>query len=543
MPSTPRRSSVGTSKRDKPHVPYRGDNPDVGKKTGVTVKRVIARGDGFEPFEQLLQQADQRTPPAKKRKRRGDSESEDDIVDEDGEQDMELDDSPIHYIANTRKPATPSSSRRIGSSSRPVARVSDVDFDRVPSPRLQSSRSNGRGRSRLSETVTAQDIADEQLEHSEDQDGDAMNNGDYDNFGQDDVPSPQQTSFMEMDRDDDDEQQGDADETLPTVTSAKKSKKGKQRVTLEELDDDVEAGIAHELEQLDREPLSDEDEETSQKKVRVEKAKAKKKAVSTSSRRLKENRSMSPEGVRRSKRLPCKPLQWWRLEKRVYGRITEGRILVPEVKEIRRLAPEPVEPLGSKKRKRSTRSKSKAPAEYPDPNPEKGWDDETNTHCEVLGYPDGQPRMRRIACTARMVNVQQAANSNWFFEKIFGDGNFMAAGQMLIPPRSRKQSKRSKDNTYIFYIMEGAINLRIHETSMILCAGAMFMVPRGNAYFIENIAERDAKLFFSQAREDTSSEALRPVSAGGRSSSAGARAEGAPNVENPAPKRAASSKI
>ncbi|KAK0463561.1 Mif2/CENP-C like-domain-containing protein [Desarmillaria tabescens] len=526
MPSTPRRSSVGTSRRDKPHVPYRGDNPDVGKKTGVTVKRVTARGDGFEPFEQLLQQADQRTPPAKRSKRRRDSEPEEDIVDEDGEQDMELDDSPIHYIANSRKPATPSSSRRIGSSSRPVARVSDVDFDEVPSPRPQSSRSNGRGRSRLSETVTARDLEDEEPEQYEDQDGGAMNNGDYDDLDKDDMPSPQQTSFMEMDRDDDDEQQGDADDVPPVVTSPNKSKKGKQRVTLEEPEEDVEAGIAHELEQLDREVLSDDDEEPSQKKVRVEKAKAKK-ALSTSSRRLKENRSITPEGVRRSQRRPCKPLQWWRLEKRVYGRVTEGRILVPEVKEIRRLAPEPVEPLGAKKRKRSTRSKSKAPAEYADPNPEKGWDDETNTHCEVLGYPDGQPRMRRIACTARMVHVQQAANSNWFFEKIF----------------VAKQSKRSKDNTYIFYIIEGAINLRIHETSMILCAGAMFMVPRGNAYFIENIAERDAKLFFSQAREDTSSELSRPVSAGGRSSSAGARAGEPPNVENPVPKRAASSKI
>ncbi|KAK0211255.1 Mif2/CENP-C like-domain-containing protein [Desarmillaria ectypa] len=540
MPSTPRRSSVGTSRRDKPHVPYRGDNPEVGKKTGVTVKRVTTRGDGFEPFEQLLQQADQRTPPAKRSKRRRDSEPEEDIVDEDGEQDMELDDSPIHYIANTRKPATPSSSKRIGSSSRPVARVSDVDFDEVPSPRPQSSRSNGRGRSRLSETVTARDLADEEPEQYEHQDDSAMN---YDNFGQDEAPSPRQTSFMEMDRDDDDEQQGDADDVPPVVTSAKKSKKGKQRVTLEEPEEDVEAGIAQELEQLDREPLSDEDEEPSQKKLRAEKAKAKKKALSTSSHRLKENRSISPEGLRRSQRRPCKPLQWWRLEKRVYGRVTEGRILVPEVREIRRLAPEPIEPLGSKKRKRSTRSQSKVPAEYPDPNPEKGWDDETNTHCEVLGYPDGQPRLRRIACTARMVNVQQAANSNWFFEKIFGDGNFMAAGQMLIPPRSRKQSKRSKDNTYIFYIMEGAINLRIHETSMILCAGAMFMVPRGNAYFIENIAERDAKLFFSQAREDTLSEGPRPVSAGGRSSSAGARTGGTPNVENPAPKRAVSSRI
>ncbi|KAG7448335.1 uncharacterized protein BT62DRAFT_930421 [Guyanagaster necrorhizus] len=539
MPSTPRRSSVGTSRRDKPHVPYRGDNPEVGKKTGVTVKRVTTRGDGFEPFEQLLQQADQRTPPAKKRgKKRRDSELEEDIVDEDGEQDMDLDDSPIHYISNSRKPATPSSSRRIGSSSRPVVRVSDVDFDEVPSPRNQSSRSNGRGRSRLSETVTAHDLMDEEPEH---QNSGTVSNGDYDNFSQDDALSPRQTSFMEMDRDDGDEQQGD---DLPVLTSAKKPKKGKQRVTLEEPEEDVEAGIAHELERLDREPQSDNDEdnEPSQEQVRVEKAKTKKKALSTSSRRLKENRSVSPEGVRRSQRRPCKPLQWWRLEKRVYGRITEGRILVPEVREIRRLAPEPIEPLGSKKRKRSTRSKSKAPVEYPDPNPEKGWDDETNTHCEVLTYPDGQPRLRRIACTARMVNVQQAGNSNWFFEKIFGDGNFMAAGQMLIPPRSRKDSKRSKDNTYIFYVMEGAINLRINETSMILCTGAMFMVPRGNTYFIENISERDAKLFFSQAREDTSFETPR-ISASGRSSSAGARGGGTLSAENSAPKRAASSKI
>ncbi|KAK0196519.1 Mif2/CENP-C like-domain-containing protein [Armillaria mellea] len=497
MPSTPRRSSVGTSRRDKPHVPYRGDNPDVGKKTGVTVKRVTTRGDGFEPFEQLLQQADQRTPPAKTSKRRGDSEPEEDIVDEDGEQDMELDDSPIHYIAN---------------------------YPKTSYTLVLQTRSNGRGRSRLSETITAHDLADEELPQSEYQDGDGMNNGDYDDFDQGDVPSPQQTSFMEMDRDDDDEHHGDTDDVLPTVTSAKKSKKGKQRVTVEDPDEDVEAGIAHQLEQLDREPLSDEDEEPSQKKVRVEKAKAKKEGLNILS-------GMSPEGVRRSKRMPCKPLQWWRLEKRVYGRITEGRILVPEVKEIRRR--ERDQPEARVKHLRS----------IPILTQRKAGTDETNTHCEVLGYPDGQPRMRRIACTARMVNVQQAANSNWFFEKIFGDGNFMAAGQMLIPPRSRKQSKRSKDNTYIFFIVEGAINLRIHETSMILCSGAMFMVPRGNAYFIENIAERDAKLFFSQAREDTSSEGPRPISAGGRSSSAGARAEGAPNVENPAPKRAASSKI
>ncbi|KAG5639050.1 hypothetical protein DXG03_003849 [Asterophora parasitica] len=53
----------------------------------------------------------------------------------------------------------------------------------------------------------------------------------------------------------------------------------------------------------------------------------------------------------------------------------------------------------------------------------------------------------------------------------------------------------------MFYVIEGAVNLKVHETSLVLATGAMFLVPRGNVYFIENISERDAKLFFAQARQ------------------------------------------
>jgi centromere protein C len=49
--------------------------------------------------------------------------------------------------------------------------------------------------------------------------------------------------------------------------------------------------------------------------------------------------------------------------------------------------------------------------------------------------------------------------------------------------------------------VEGAVNVVVCETSVILATGGMFMVPRGNSYFIENIADRDAKLFFTQARK------------------------------------------
>ena len=69
MPTTPRKSSLGGKSRRGPlkaHIPYRGDDPEVGKKTGIAVQHVARQSDGFEPFEQILQQADGRTPPRPK---------------------------------------------------------------------------------------------------------------------------------------------------------------------------------------------------------------------------------------------------------------------------------------------------------------------------------------------------------------------------------------------------------------------------------------------------------------------------------------------
>jgi centromere protein C len=48
-----------------------------------------------------------------------------------------------------------------------------------------------------------------------------------------------------------------------------------------------------------------------------------------------------------------------------------------------------------------------------------------------------------------MVKPREAANSSWLFDKIFGDDDFIAAGQLIIPPKGRKPSKAAKDNTYV----------------------------------------------------------------------------------------------
>jgi centromere protein C len=119
----------------------------------------------------------------------------------------------------------------------------------------------------------------------------------------------------------------------------------------------------------------------------------------------------------------------------------------------------------------------------------------------------------------------------------------------------------------VFYVIEGAVNLKVHDTTLVLATGAMFIVPRGkpsspfhqilsinhrlipichpgNTYFIENIGDRDAKLFFTQARkvaleeeveENVISAPMRSnesmprrvsVGSGGRSSSAAAPSGG-----------------
>ena len=143
-----------------------------------------------------------------------------------------------------------------------------------------------------------------------------------------------------------------------------------------------------------------------------------------------------------------------------------------------------------------------------------------------------------VAFLAQMIDPKAAANSNWFFQKIFGEGEFIAAGQMHIPPKSQKPSKSTKDNTYVrrtlfrfsvraavtwffvgvlcdsrrrvcfhtrnelhhYYRRDVSRSPRFVYSSPPLSWCPKVTLLLGNTYYIENIAERDAKLFFTQAR-------------------------------------------
>ncbi|KZT55090.1 hypothetical protein CALCODRAFT_361381 [Calocera cornea HHB12733] len=224
------------------------------------------------------------------------------------------------------------------------------------------------------------------------------------------------------------------------------------------------------------------------------------------------------QGRRRNARVRYGPLEYWRNEKVVYGRRQSGVAVVPVIKQIIKVAPDPVRPVGgTHKRPHKRKSvddngddddaplvkRKRSESVYHDAEepPEKGWDKQTDPLGVVIEYVTKNEVERRIAFTESMIEPREAANARFKFQKIFGDGEFLAAGMLSIPIGETKPAKSSKDNSYVFYVIQGAVKVQIYRTSFLISVGGMFLVPRGNVYSIENVAERETILFFSQARK------------------------------------------
>ncbi|KAH9981386.1 Mif2/CENP-C like-domain-containing protein [Lactifluus volemus] len=507
--SAPRKSSLGAARRaqQRAHLPFHADNLALGKRTGLPVPTIDHKSDDFEPFDEILSHADTRAAWQGQNKRPGSNKKRKSVVplyeeDDGGEMSMELDDysGPINtsanvYFSHTRQPSSPLANRA-GSSSRRVARASDVDFDTVPSPRPRRSLVSNLRRSSIGHPLRSSHAP---LDASDDMpfDDDGGGGGLYDEDAEMESPEPRRRLSRQHETPRRATLLGSEDESSPNTRS-----KGKRRampVNDDGGDDQVEDEIAQE----------DEDEEVAEPPPKKKKA-----AEKRPRKRELPVVPLSPEsstGLRRGKRLRYEPLEWWRCEKVVYGRRDPGKVTyVPTIKEIVRIPKDLPKPLGGthKGKRRGTRGKTEETVSVV--NPEDGWDDKTATNGVVIDWFTGNEVSRRLAFPGRMVQHRPAANNDFFFTKVFGDGEYIAAGQLRIPPNKHKPSKMTKDNTYVFYVIDGAVTFKVHESSYVLCAGGMILVPRGNTYYIENISERDAKLFFAQARRVSAEEEAPP---------------------------------
>ncbi|KAG6855364.1 hypothetical protein H0H87_004309 [Tephrocybe sp. NHM501043] len=115
----------------------------------------------------------------------------------------------------------------------------------------------------------------------------------------------------------------------------------------------------------------------------------------------------------------------------------------------------------------------------------------------------------------------------WAFQRATGYSDYIGSGFVFINVNGEKKRKNVKDNTYVFIVLEGAVEVLIHQTSYAVSTGGVFVVPRGlthvsfrpkisklmlvlcifplgNFYTIRNISEKEAKLFFTQTRKPDS---------------------------------------
>ncbi|KAG6885874.1 hypothetical protein C0993_008393 [Termitomyces sp. T159_Od127] len=91
-------------------------------------------------------------------------------------------------------------------------------------------------------------------------------------------------------------------------------------------------------------------------------------------------------------------------------------------------------------------------------------------------------------------------DEGWAFQRAKGYSDYIGSGFVFLNVHGEKRKRNVKDNTYIFVVMEGAVEVLIHQTSYAVSAGGVFIVPRGNFYTIRNISAKEAKLFFAQTR-------------------------------------------
>ncbi|WFD21176.1 mitotic fidelity of chromosome transmission- protein [Malassezia caprae] len=238
----------------------------------------------------------------------------------------------------------------------------------------------------------------------------------------------------------------------------------------------------------------------------------------------------NPQGLRRGKRHRIAPLDWWRGERALYGRPEEpseagapAGLVAPVLKEVIRVPRAPGEGTFSGMRRFRIKPPVYVPSDRPPTYaesvdesddetadasrigmalrpPEEGWDEDTDPYGRVVDADQGTEVTMRIACTAKGIRPRPAFNQKFSYEKIFGVGDFMAAGVLVIPQGGEKPTKPSKDNNYTFVVLEGAVQVMVHRTRFVIAPGGMFLVPKGNTYNIRNVSQREARIFFAQAR-------------------------------------------
>lgn len=234
-------------------------------------------------------------------------------------------------------------------------------------------------------------------------------------------------------------------------------------------------------------------------------AKAKPKVSASAAKKTAAAKTPDVQAPRRSSRRKIPPLAFWRNEKIVYELDHEHHR--PQIKDIvfHEEKPEerPARKRATKKSaKRAKRQKLDEESEESDQDiPE--WEKNDYVETEVFEYPDTDERTKRLVAWAPGHEpFRDIKNSSYRLATLYDrDSGFSAAGVISLQPNGQKPMKPSKQNSYIFFVIKGRVEVNVSDATFTLRKGGSFEVPRGNYYSITNVHPGETSLFFTQSTD------------------------------------------
>ncbi|OWB57997.1 hypothetical protein B5S28_g3985 [[Candida] boidinii] len=133
------------------------------------------------------------------------------------------------------------------------------------------------------------------------------------------------------------------------------------------------------------------------------------------------------------------------------------------------------------------------------------WIDDGSLLAPIFEGPGSENMIERTIAWApnRAKNVSVIQNNEEMFKiaTLFDqDSEFSGGGIIEIPVGSRKAIKSNDDTYFIFYVIDGVLEVTISHNTFVAKKGCSFEVPMGNFYQFENIHNNSVKLFFVQAK-------------------------------------------
>jgi mannose-6-phosphate isomerase-like protein (cupin superfamily) len=211
------------------------------------------------------------------------------------------------------------------------------------------------------------------------------------------------------------------------------------------------------------------------------------------------------KGLRRSQRNRIAPLKFWENEHIVYH-LDESDM--PAMVDVVHAIPQP-----TPKRRRIVKKGPRKKQRRVDLEEEKDdivIDQPHAVEGQVFQFPDMDKKMDRLLALSRDSMEFKREGEQHSVAILFDeDWEFTATGVMRIDPGGSRPMKPSRRNSYVFYVISGAVEVNISDNIFQIGRGGAFDVPRGNFYSIANLYDKDSLLFFVQTTDTLSNQELK----------------------------------